>query len=232
LMGGQACVFYGAAQFSRDVDLAVLADAQNFDRLRNALNELNADCIAVPPFETRFLEKGHAVHFRCQHPDAAGMRVDIMTRMRGVAPFAALWERRTTLADNAGCAWDLLSLPDLVAAKKTQRDKDWPMIRALVESHYFAQRGTAGAAVDFWLTEARTSELLLELVSLHRDAATRLVSVRPLLATVLSGDAVQIKRELAVEEQHERDADAAYWAPLKAELETLRHQRTREGSNP
>jgi hypothetical protein len=26
LMGGQACVFYGAAEFSRDTDLAVLAD--------------------------------------------------------------------------------------------------------------------------------------------------------------------------------------------------------------
>ena len=26
LMGGQACVFYGAAEFSRDLDLVVLAD--------------------------------------------------------------------------------------------------------------------------------------------------------------------------------------------------------------
>jgi hypothetical protein len=30
LMGGQACVFYGAAEFSRDTDLLILADpAQN-----------------------------------------------------------------------------------------------------------------------------------------------------------------------------------------------------------
>ena len=28
LMGGQACVFYGAAEFSRDTDFAVLADAR------------------------------------------------------------------------------------------------------------------------------------------------------------------------------------------------------------
>jgi len=27
LMGGQACVFYGAAEFSRDIDFAVLAEA-------------------------------------------------------------------------------------------------------------------------------------------------------------------------------------------------------------
>ncbi len=35
LMGGQACVFYGAAEFSRDVDLAILADADNLQRLRH-----------------------------------------------------------------------------------------------------------------------------------------------------------------------------------------------------
>jgi len=28
-MGGQACVFYGAAEFSRDTDLLILADAAN-----------------------------------------------------------------------------------------------------------------------------------------------------------------------------------------------------------
>jgi hypothetical protein len=29
LMGGQACVFYGAAEFSRDTDLALLASEPN-----------------------------------------------------------------------------------------------------------------------------------------------------------------------------------------------------------
>lgn len=35
LMGGQACVFYGAAEFSRDTDLGVLADLENLERLRH-----------------------------------------------------------------------------------------------------------------------------------------------------------------------------------------------------
>ena len=39
LMGGQACVFYGAAEFSRDTDLAVVADAINLARLRKALEQ-------------------------------------------------------------------------------------------------------------------------------------------------------------------------------------------------
>ncbi len=34
LMGGQACVFYGAAEFSRDTDIAVLAEPDNLDRLQ------------------------------------------------------------------------------------------------------------------------------------------------------------------------------------------------------
>ncbi len=32
LMGGQACVFYGAAEFNRDTDFAILADAASQDR--------------------------------------------------------------------------------------------------------------------------------------------------------------------------------------------------------
>src|SRR5260370_6630831 len=42
LMGGQACVFYGAAEFSRGVDLAVLAESGNPRRLEAALQELHA----------------------------------------------------------------------------------------------------------------------------------------------------------------------------------------------
>ena len=90
LMGGQACVFYGAAEFSRDADFAVLADSRNLARLRAALKDLQARVIALPPFEARFLHRGHAIHFRCQHPEALGMRIDVMSRMRGVDPFPKL----------------------------------------------------------------------------------------------------------------------------------------------
>ena len=49
LMGGQACILYGAAEFSRGVDLAVLADERNLARLQAALGELNAEPVFVPP---------------------------------------------------------------------------------------------------------------------------------------------------------------------------------------
>lgn len=38
LMGGQACLFYGAAQFSKDVDLVLLALAGQSEALRAALD--------------------------------------------------------------------------------------------------------------------------------------------------------------------------------------------------
>jgi hypothetical protein len=60
LMGGQACVFYGAAESSRDIDLAVLCDRDNLDAIHRALTELAAECIAVPPFEKQYLDRGTA----------------------------------------------------------------------------------------------------------------------------------------------------------------------------
>lgn len=94
LMGGQACVFYGAAEFSRDTDLAILPSSENLARLKKSLKDLKVEVIAVPPFEVRYLRKGHAIHFRCNHTEALGMRVDVMTKMRGVDPFPKLWTRQ------------------------------------------------------------------------------------------------------------------------------------------
>jgi hypothetical protein len=224
LMGGQACVFYGAAEFSRDTDFAVLADAANLARLRKALAELQAEPIAVPPFALKNLRRGHAIHFRCQHPEALRMRVDVMSKMRGVDAFASLWKRRTTLQIPGGEKCDLLSLPDLVQAKKTQRDKDWPMIRRLVEAHYFEnQTKPKPAQIRFWFQELRTAELLVELATRYPAICRRFVRVRPLLAHVHAGEPSVLRQALLAEETAERQRDREYWLPLKAELEKLRH---------
>ena len=91
------------------------------------------------------------------------MRIDVMTRMRGVDSFSKLWERRNSVELPDGTPCEVMSLPDLVQAKKTQRDKDWPMLRRLLEADYFRQRSTPSARqVRFWLRELRTPELLVE----------------------------------------------------------------------
>ena len=226
LMGGQACVFYGAAEFSRDTDFAIFANAANLARLGKALAELRAEPIAVPPFELKHLRHGHALHFRCQHPEALRMRVDVMSKMRGVDPFAKLWRRRTTIELPDGTKCDLLSLPDLVQAKKTQRDKDWPMIRRLVEAHYFQRRDRSNPAqVKFWLRELRTPQLLVELAQTHPRLCRQLAPGRPLLASAVLGRAAKLEAALLAEETAERERDRLYWLPLRKELEQLRHVR-------
>jgi len=224
LMGGQACVFYGAAEFSRDTDLLILADAENLQRLSAALQELQAECIAVPLFAAEYLERGHAIHFRCHHPDAADMRVDVMSKLRGVDPFPALWERRTSLADNDATTYELLSLPDLVQAKKTQRSKDWPMLQRLVEAHYLQHRAAPmPERQQFWLLEMRTPELLCEVVQAAPEIARELEVKRPLLRFASMTKPGELESALAEEERTERERDRIYWQPLKAELEQLRH---------
>lgn len=226
LMGGQACVFYGAAEFSRDTDFAILADAVNLARLRKALVELQAEPIAVPPFALKHLRRGHAIHFRCQHPDAPRMRVDVMAKMRGVDAFSKLWKRRTTLQIPGGEKCDLLSLPDLVQAKKTQHDKDWPMIRRLIEAHYFQNHTRPTAAqIRFWFLEFRTPKLLIELARLYPVLGQRLVRKRSLLAHALSGKSDVLEQALRAEETIERQRDKEHWLPLRRELEILRHAK-------
>lgn len=226
LMGGQACVFYGAAEFSRDTDIALLADDANLAKLQEALDELQAECIAVPPFDVNFLHRGHAVHFRCHHPEAAQIRLDIMSRMRNVDPFEELWSRRRTIQIPSGHAIDLMGIDDLVQAKKTQRDKDWPMIRRLIEAHFEAHRDSpTEAQVEFWLLQARTPTLLIQLAGAYPRIKSELQVRRPLLQLASQGEEEALEHALKEEEAREREADREYWLPLRKELENLRRQR-------
>jgi hypothetical protein len=224
LMGGQACVFYGAAEFSRDTDLLIPADPANLKRLDAALRALQAECIAVPPLALDYLKRGHAVHFRCHHPEAANIRVDVMSHLRGVAEFGTLWARRTTLTDADRTVYELLSLPDLVQAKKTQRSKDWPMLQRLLEAHYLRHRDDSTPEQRcFWLQELRSPELLVEATQRWPDLSEQIARQRPLLSSAQLGRAEALRQALSVEERAEQEEDRAYWQPLRAELEQLRH---------
>ena len=228
LMGGQACILYGGAEFSRDIDFAILASEENLTQLRACLDELDAEVVAVPPFSREYLERGHAIHFRCRTPEAEGLRVDVMTKMRGLDDFERLWERRNSIRLDDGTEYQLLSLPDLVKAKKTQRDKDWPMIRRLIEADYFADRDRPKQGqIEFWLLELRTPELIVEIAEAHPALARSLESFRPLLTLASIGNADILAEAVLSEERAEREADREYWQPLKAELEQLRRDRLR-----
>jgi hypothetical protein len=62
-----------------------------------------------------------------------------------------------------------LPVEDLVQAKKTQRERDWPMIDALIEGHYRALGGEpTPERIAFWLSESRTPERVMSLARLMR----------------------------------------------------------------
>jgi hypothetical protein len=229
-MGGQACVFYGAAQVSKDVDFLILADEENFSRLHEALAVLQALRIAVPKFDPSALARGHAVHFRCQAFGVEGLRIDIMTKLRDLPNFDELWERRTVVSDNEGVEFNLLSAPDLVSAKKTQRSKDWPVIEALVAIHFQENFGNPTPEwIAFWLMEARSPELLVDLTSRFAAEADQIKNIRPLLALAMRGDLPALREALDAEVRAEQEKDRIYWEPLKREMEAFRRA---ERENP
>ena len=228
LMGGQACVLYGAAEYSRDLDLAILATDSALPKLATVMHELSAHVIAVPPFELQYLQRGHAVHFSVPDADDPPLRVDVMSRMRGVAPFETLWERRTTVTlphDARSVDVEIMSLEDLVTAKKTQRDKDWPMLRRLVDASYDSARDSDAteSQIEFWLAELRSPEFLHDAVTRFPKQAAE--CAREAVRLAASGG--DILAALASEQAHEMEADRVYWQPLRRELEALRYQLRR-----
>lgn len=223
LIGGQACILYGGAEFSRDIDLAVLISSENLENLKSALYELSAERIFFPDLSEDVLLRGHACHFRCQREDVKGLRIDVIGVMRGVDSFPELWERREEIKLPEVGKIAVISLPDLVRAKKTQRDKDWPMIRRLIEADiYNAPSNPPVDKIRFWLAECRTPELLISLSTKYPDIASTMVINRPLLKFAIDGNQEGIHKFLRDEEDKERELDRQYWAPLREELEVWR----------
>lgn len=100
---------------------------------------------------------------------------------------------------------DSLFLPDLVASKKTQRDKDWPMVRRLVEVSYDTGfSDPTPERIEFWLRELRTPALLLDCTRWFPDDAHRLSGERTAGEAALSRDVEAIRRDLAAAEARAR----------------------------
>ena len=111
------------------------------------------------------------------------MRLDVMSVMRGVAAFRGTLGTSGHGGGGLGDAHDLSSLPDLVQAKKTQRDKDWPMLRRLLEADLIQhQAAPTPARIRFWFGECRSAQPLIALAQGHPELAAQAASSRPLLS--------------------------------------------------
>jgi hypothetical protein len=232
-MGGQVCVFYGAAQVSKAVDLALLAEPENIARLRLALKDLNAERIAVPPFDPALFARGHAIHLRCHAPGVEDLRVDLMSKLRLPASFEVLWERRTTFGDEAGNEFNLFSVPDLVRSKKTACNKDWPVLELLVNIHIHENVAVPRPDwISFWLTECRAPAQLVALASGFPAECRDLTRVRPLLSHAAAAEQDALLPALDREMRQEQAADRAYWEPVRREPEAMRLDEARRKREP
>jgi hypothetical protein len=93
-----------------------------------------------------------------------------------------------------------------------------------VEANYFGARTQpTPERVAFWLRELRTPELLVECAAAFPSEARVAAEQRPAVERATHDDSEGVEQELHAEQMRERAADRAYWAPLRAELESLRH---------
>jgi hypothetical protein len=224
LMGGQACILYGAAEFTRDTDFCVLCDEKNLGRITAALSELKAVRVFYPPCEIAYLQKGHACHFECGTRDTKGFRIDIMAKLRGCPDFQELWAKRNSIRID-DMSVPVMGLRHLVSAKKTQRDKDWPMIRRLIENDYSSKKTPRTSDLLWWFSDCRTPGLLINLGEKHASLCRKMALKRPLLRFALTKNSDALEKSLMEEELKERRTDREYWAPLKMEIERMRHGR-------
>ena len=119
-----------------------------------------------------------------------------------------------------------IALEDLVDAKKTQSDKDWPMINKLVERSYFTRNDhVSQALIEFWFRQLRTPELLTELATTYPEIARQLESGRAAVTGAVERDIEKVAQAIEEEELEERRKDREYWRPLKLELEQFRRER-------
>ena len=86
--------------------------------------------------------------------------------------------------------------------------------------------------VAFWLCEARTAELIQQLVQRYPVESQAWLQDRPLLAHAIQGDLDTLRATLDAEVRAEQARDRAYWEPLRRELEAFRREERPRGDEP
>ena len=123
LVGGWAVNMYGYIRATVDLDIWILADMANAQRVYAALGEFGASIADVKPED--FAEDG--IIFQI---GVAPCRIDIITRISGVAYADAV--KRAVSKEIDGIAVKVISIEDLIANKKASgRTKDLADVEVL-----------------------------------------------------------------------------------------------------
>jgi hypothetical protein len=158
LISGQASVLYGAAAFSEDVDVWIRPTVPNARRLLRALAAGRARVYKLtPPLTAANMRFGHGFHFTLPR-GADTLYLDVMAVPPRVGTFADARARAAEMDGPWGVV-PVVSVPDLVELKKTQRFLDYDVISNLVAGHVgdgeTSRRVLSWAAKNSFRPEAR-----------------------------------------------------------------------------
>lgn len=226
VIGGQAVVAYGASQFTRDADLWINPTKRNLNRLRKVLKDLKATLRFLPPLKLSYLKKGHGVHFRFKY-QGRNFNIDILGKAPRVSGFLSAW-KDAQLID-----WHRLNVPvldaqRLIATKKTDRERDYPVIQLLGELIFEQARRERKnrKTIILWLAkESRNPQHLRNIARWNGGRQALLESKRPAaILAAQNASAIEIQEELNTEKEKLKEENREYWRPLISELRQLRRR--------
>ncbi len=227
LSSGQACVHYRIAMMSKDGDWIIAEEAEALDHVLAVLERHGARYRLGAPLSSRWLAGGWSSHFEYQERELR-VRTDFVSRPARIsaARRAALWK------DAAGSSLPVVPIPDLIAIKRTLRDRDYAIIGGLA----------LGLKRPEEVLRLSTAPIALEkAVREHAQLAAQLAAERPLLTALLQ-DPARIRQGLMEERLAWMEADrrriatysaalapwAARWQRIAPELSRLPLRRAHE----
>jgi hypothetical protein len=232
VIGGQASILYGAAQFTQDLDIWLRPAMAAVRALVRALAGLGARVHKLtPPLRLSTVRRGHGFHFIVPQRGEGDLYLDVMGRPPRVGGFARAWAR----AELMGTPWGRLrvvAVEDLVELKKTNRPGDYEVISRLARLRLVREPRPSSRLVAWALANAFVVEDLAAIVAAHASTIPRAArsdrAVAPLLHAAGRGrppthrELDQVERVLARRALTLQRAGRAYWRPLIDELRTLR----------
>jgi hypothetical protein len=173
ICSGQAVVLHRLAVASKDGGWILREDEKAVEHVRRRLARHGARYRFGAPLDVRWLSRGWSSHFEFRR-SALRVRTDFFTRPPRITParLRRLW------AEQQGRDLPFVGPVDLAEMKKTDREKDYPVIGELAR--------LMDAPGDR-LLQSRSARDLADLAAAHPDLARRLAKRRPILRRLSVG---------------------------------------------
>jgi hypothetical protein len=220
LCSGQAVVLHRLAVMSKDGDWILREREDALAHVLEVLDSRGARYRFGAPLDVRWMAGGWSAHFEFRH-EALRVRTDFFTRPPRITAerLGQLWQEQERNA------LPFVGVVDLAEMKKTNRERDYPVIGELARLM---------TAPRDQLLYSRSAQDLLALAEEHPALTAELAQERPVLAALSGGrDAVEAaldaERRRLIHANEERLAAymtasehwAARWPEVQAEINGL-----------